>query len=325
MVINIPYYEDNTRVSNSSLGWFLQGGPKYFKDMLDGKGEKLNLPQLDLGTMIHEYLLQPEEFWKDYKLADFKIPSTKLQENFCKDYLGSLQLIEDDKLIEAYEKNYSTTRFTKDTILSKAKASKEEFSDYISYLSSKEDKKLITPMDLNMLKKIKSNVENHIAAKALLEDTAGCECHNEFHINWEYKVGDVIIPCKSLLDRFKVDHVNKKITLIDIKTTSHLWSFKDSVDKFDYFRQIAYYILALMWYFKDLDIDVDDYDVEAYIVAIENSKGYDVRVFNMFNEQELMDRARLIKSIFSDLSFHFSSNLWEHTRKYYEENGIEEL
>lgn len=27
---DIPYYEDNTRISNSAIGWFLNKGPAYF-------------------------------------------------------------------------------------------------------------------------------------------------------------------------------------------------------------------------------------------------------------------------------------------------------
>lgn len=42
MKIEIPYYEDNTRISNSAIGWFLKKGPRYLKDMLDGKEEGIS-------------------------------------------------------------------------------------------------------------------------------------------------------------------------------------------------------------------------------------------------------------------------------------------
>ena len=45
MDISIPYYEDNSRVSNSAIGWFIKRGPRYFRDMLDGKEEGMNLRQ----------------------------------------------------------------------------------------------------------------------------------------------------------------------------------------------------------------------------------------------------------------------------------------
>ena len=86
MKIDIPYYEDNTRISNSAIGWFLKKGPKYLRDMLDGKEKGLELPQLERGTMIHEYILQPEEFWKDYEVLDFEIPKVKQQKDLCERY-----------------------------------------------------------------------------------------------------------------------------------------------------------------------------------------------------------------------------------------------
>ena len=58
MKIDIPYYEDMTRYSNSDIGFFIKNGPKKLRDYKDGKIPSLNLPQLKKGTMIHEYILQ---------------------------------------------------------------------------------------------------------------------------------------------------------------------------------------------------------------------------------------------------------------------------
>ena len=77
MIIDKPYYEDNTRISNSSIGWFLKKGPLYFRNMLDGKEEGLKLPQLEKGTMIHEYILQPDEFWNDYVILQYDVTKVK--------------------------------------------------------------------------------------------------------------------------------------------------------------------------------------------------------------------------------------------------------
>ena len=67
---DIPYYEDNTRISNSAIGWFLNKGPAYFRNLLDGKEKGLDLPQLRKGTMIHEFLLQPDQFWNEMCIRD---------------------------------------------------------------------------------------------------------------------------------------------------------------------------------------------------------------------------------------------------------------
>ena len=110
MQINTPYYEDLTRINNSSIGIFLSKGPRALKDTMDGKGEILNTPQLERGTMIHEYILQPDEFWKDYTILDYEVPKVKQQKDFCEAYVASLELTEDDKRLKAYRSAYNNTK-----------------------------------------------------------------------------------------------------------------------------------------------------------------------------------------------------------------------
>lgn len=326
MNIEIPYYEDNTRISNSAIGWFLKKGPRYLRDMLDGKEEGMSAKFLEKGTMIHEYILQPEEFWKDYEILDFEVPKVKQQRDLCEYYSSHKladPLADDDKLLlEAYNNSYNNTK-SAEIRKNEAKKIVETYNDYINYLQISTTKKVISFADLNMLKQIKQNLQEHVAANKLLFNVPTTyTCHNEFHINWQYKN----IDCKSLLDRVMFDHVNKKIILIDLKTTSDIYNFKHSVEEFDYYRQIAFYLCAITWYMlNELNLNVDDYDLEAYIIAIQTNGKYEVRVFNMFNEEELLKRKDIISEALTEISYHISSNNWEHTRKYYENDGIEEL
>lgn len=322
MKIDIPYYEDNTRISNSAIGWFLNRGPRYLRDMLDGKEEGLKLPQLERGTMIHEYILQPELFWKDYTMLDYEVPKVKQQKDFCEAYANSLELTEDDKKLQAYKASYSNNK-SSEIVLKEATELCNKYASYIEAIQQqKEQKKIISGADLNMLQNIKKNIEEHKKAKELLSNNPDYESHNEFHINWDC----LGVQCKSLIDRCIFDHVHRKIILIDLKTTSNVYDFKHSVEQFDYYRQIAYYLSAITWYmFKDQDIDISDYDFEAYIIAIQTNGSYEVRVFNMYNKQELLDRKDKIAKALTEISYHINSNNWDHSRKYYESDGIEEL
>lgn len=322
MKIDIPYYEDNTRISNSAIGWFLKKGPRYLRDMLDGKEEGLKLPQLERGTMIHEYILQPDEFWNDYTMLDYEVPKVKQQKDFCEAYANSLELTEDDKMLQAYKSSYSNNK-SSEIVLKEATELCKKYASYIEAIQQqKENKKVISGADLNMLKNIKNNIEQHKKANELLQDIPGVESHNEFHINWECKG----VKCKSLLDRCIFDYANQKIILIDLKTTSDVWNFKHSVEEFDYYRQIAYYLSAITWYmYQDQGIDISNYDFEAYIIAIQTNSNNEVRVFNMFNEKELLDRKNIISDALTEISYHISSNNWDHSRIYYESDGTEEL
>lgn len=328
MDTSIPYYEDLTRISNSNIGWFLKKGPKYLKEMLDGK-EGLKASFLDKGTMIHEYILQPEEFWKDYIILDFAVPKVKQQKDLLEFY-STARLVdpfasEDDILIMSYEAAYNNNK-SKEKKIQEAKELVELYQNYIEYFRNKDSKKVISFADLNMLKAIKKNMEDHKKANELLFNYPETfEVHNEFHINWEYpnasSLGD--LPCKSLLDRVMIDHTNKKIILVDIKTTADVYNFKHSVEEFDYCRQLAYYWLAIHWYFKnELKLNIEEYEYETYIIAVQSHDGYEVRVFK-FNPKTVEERLVAIDYAIKRIAWHKDNNLWDHMKEYYDEDGAE--
>jgi hypothetical protein len=328
MDISIPYYEDLTRISNSNIGWFLKKGPRYLKEMLDGK-EGLKASFLDKGTMIHEYILQPEEFWKDYIILDFAVPKVKQQKDLLEFY-STARLVdpfasEDNILLKSYEAAYNNNK-SKEKKIQEAKELVELYQNYIEYFRNKDSKKVISFADLNMLKAIKKNMEEHKKANELLFNYPETfEVHNEFHINWEYpnasSLGD--LPCKSLLDRVMIDHTNKKIILVDIKTTADVYNFKHSVEEFDYCRQLAYYWLAIHWYFKnELKLNIEEYEYETYIVAVQSHDGYEVRVFK-FNPKTVEERLVAIDYAIKRIAWHKDNNLWDHMKEYYDEDGAE--
>lgn len=328
MDTSIPYYEDLTRISNSNIGWFLKKGPRYLKEMLDGK-EGLKASFLDKGTMIHEYILQPEEFWKDYIILDFAVPKVKQQKDLLEFYANAKMVdplaSEDDILLMSYNSAYSNNKSI-DKRIQEAKELVELYQNYIEYFKNKDSKKVISFADLNMLKTIKKNMEDHKKANELLfKYPETFEVHNEFHINWEYpnasSLGD--LPCKSLLDRVMIDHTNKKIILVDIKTTADVYNFKHSVEEFDYCRQLAYYWLAIHWYFKnELKLNIEEYEYETYIVAVQSHDGYEVRVFK-FNPKAIEERLVTIDYAIKRIAWHKNNNLWDHMKEYYDEDGAE--
>lgn len=330
MDISIPYYEDLTRISNSNIGWFLKKGPRYLKEMLDGK-EGLKASFLDKGTMIHEYILQPEEFWKDYIILDFAVPKVKQQKDLLEFYANAKMVdplaSEDDILLMSYNSAYSNNKSI-DKRIQEARELVETYQNYIEYFRNKDSKKVISFADLNMLKTIKKNMEDHKKANELLfKYPETFEVHNEFHINWEYPNASTLgdLPCKSLLDRVMIDHTNKKIILVDIKTTADVYNFKHSIEEFDYCRQLAYYWLAIHWYFKnELKLNIEEYEYETYIVAVQSHDGYEVRVFK-FNPKAIEERLVTIDYAIKRIAWHKNNNLWDHMKEYYDEDGAELL
>ena len=328
MDITTPYYEDLTRISNSNIGWFLKKGPRYLKEMLDGK-EGLKASFLDKGTMIHEYILQPDKFWKDYIILDFAVPKVKQQKTLLEFY-SAARLVdplasEDHILLMSYEAAYNNNK-SEEKKIQEAKELVELYQNYIEYFRNKDSKKVISFADFNMLKTIKKNMEDHKKANELLFNYPETfEVYNEFHINWEYPNASTLgdLPCKSLLDKVMIDHTNKKIILVDIKTTADIYNFKHSVEEFDYCRQLAYYWLAIHWYFKnELKLNIEEYEYETYIVAVQSHDGYEVRVFK-FNPETIEERLVTIDYAIKRIAWHKNNDLWDHMKEYYDEDGAE--
>lgn len=333
---DIPYYEDNTRISNSAIGWFLNKGPAYFRRMLDGKEKGLDLPQLRKGTMIHEFLLQPDKFWDDYVLFDGEKPKSAQAQKFCENLINTVEIELNKQLSDAYRKSYSIVGKSEDKILSEALKISVEYKDYIEAIKSK--KILISQYDLDQLMKIQHNVGEHKLARQLIRragEHGNIHVYHEFQINWEYWVNDELnhgactpIACKSLLDSCTFDFNARVCTIMDIKTTAKLWHFEDSMKEFDYCRQLCFYKKAVYWYLANvLELSPDEIDkwvFKYYIIAIDTTGSNEIRVF-MLGSTQVNSRNDTIHDFMRVYLWHLGTGNWDHSYDYYTGDGSETL
>ena len=329
MDISIPYYSDLTRVSNSNIGWFLDKGPAYLHKMLTDPPPEQKNPVLERGTMIHEYILQPEEFQKDYVVWNKSRPSSAQQEKFCQALAFSSEIEPDRAILNAYKEAYSTAGKSDDKMLSEGLKIASTLKDYIDFLKANDGRIMISPWDAKMLEKIKQNIYSHRLAWRIIyppgidEDS---ENHHEFHINWTYYVKMATgIACKSLLDGLTLDFRSKTAIIYDLKTTQKLWHFEDSINQYDYLRQLAYYTMAVKWYLdNECNENHKDWSFKYYIIGIDTTGSYEIRVFKI-EEFMVQSRSSIITDALCEIAWHQQNNKWEHSRAYYEGDGSESL
>ena len=351
MDISIPYYEDKSRISNSAIGWFLNKGPTFLHKMLTEDMPEEDSAALKRGTMIHEYILQPEEFQKHYVVWDKTKPISAQQEKFCQELVNTTEIEPNRAILSAYKEAYSTRGKSDDLMLSEGLKIASTLKDYINFLKENDGRTMISPWDVKMLEKIKHNICNHKLANDIIyhcgnfhdyKETVECSAaslekeiiekkyYHEFHINWEHyvpKIGN--IQCKSLLDGLTLDFNNKKAIIYDLKTTQKLWHFEDSIDQYDYCRQLCYYRMAVVWYLEnECNIDhveiINTWQFEYYIIGIDTTGSYEIRVFKV--EQNIIySRENTIRVALADIAWHQGTNQWEHSREYYEGDGSESL
>lgn len=343
MNISIPYYEDKSRISNSNIGWFLNKGPAYLHKMLTEDVPEEKSPALERGTMIHEFILQPEEFQKDYVIWDKSRPSSGQQEEFCRALANTTEIEPNRAILDAYKKAYSTAGKSEDKMLSEGLKIASTLKDYIDFLKANDRRIMISHWDYKMLEKIKQNIQSHKLAKWIIDapmraaELTDLEAHHEFHINWEYTVnadgfkkdfeGVYDIKCKSLLDGLTLDFKNNKAIIYDLKTTQKLWHFEDSIDTYDYCRQLCYYKMAVEWYLESecgIHNPELNWDFEFYIVGIDTISSHEIRVFRV-EPYMVQSRESVIDNVLTDIAWHQMNNKWEHSREYYEGDGSESL
>jgi hypothetical protein len=322
-------YYDVKAVSNSSLSWLKEGSPKYFKMKFDGELPEEKKSYFEKGQQIHMYILEPEQFDKEYTFLNYDKPKSTQQKLFCEKFARLKKGKKDEKLVEAYKVAY-TTKESDEKILEKAKALEKQYAEFIKYTKTSPMYTAILPTHmLDQLNETKLNLRNHIRARELLFNDEHAVfgnsdklfIQNEFAIYWEYPNG---LKCKSLIDRLVIDYEKKIVQLIDLKTSFHIYSFKEKVKEYAYHRQLAFYWMALYWYFKnELHISLDDWDKETYIVAVGTTVPYEVKVFAI-TDPTLNEGIADITRLMDDLKWHFDNDKWDYDWKYYDANILVE-
>jgi hypothetical protein len=306
--------------------------------------EKNNV--LERGTMIHEYLLQPEEFQKDYVIWNKSRPTSAQQEQFCQALAFSTEIEPNRAILDAYKQAYSTRGKSEDLMLSEGLKIASTLKDYIDFLKANDGRIMISHWDVKMLEQIKHNIQSHkLANKIIWPKGIGgtynytCpldillatgpltfETFHEFHINWTYYVEMAAkVECKSLLDGITIDFEKRKVIIYDLKTTQKLWHFEDSIDQYDYLRQLCYYHHAALWYVThECETAADSWTFEYYIIAIDTTGSHEIRVFKI-DDRMVQSRSNVIHSTLRDIFWHQATDKWEHSREYYEGDGSESL
>ncbi len=315
------YYQEQ-RVSSSSLKWFEQS-PLYFKKMIEGEIKQIQLKWFDLGRQVHMAILEPELFEQSYITMSYKIPTSANQKQFCENYM-----INGYDTVEAYKFAYTIKNKSDKKIEEDAAKVFSTLEDYINYLvKSKDYRDILSESKWDLIHNLKSSALSHKKASSLLindkeaEMKSEIEYFNEYVIFWEYPNG---VKCKSMLDRFVIDHKKKEITLVDVKTSFDVGGFSEHFMHFKYYRQLAFYWMAIHHEFKDKIKDFDEYKKITEIVAVQTKDIPLCRVFRI-TDGLLKYGLEEIELLMKDLKWHYKENSWEHSREYHLGDGSEKI
>ena len=156
-------------------------------------------------------------------------------------------------------------------------------------------------------------------------------------ILWSLKDHGIDELGKCLLDIVLIDHEEKKVYPIDLKTTSRsALGFESQVLKWSYYLQASYYYYA-MKFVAEKDKSYTDYTVQPFKFIVLSQKDINRPYIYNTTEEELVcgkdggyinrwdTEVRGWKQLIKDLQWHIKNNKWNYSREVYENNGEVEL
>jgi hypothetical protein len=331
-------YFKNDSISYSKLR-ALSVGPAYYKSQMEQDSEEKE--HFIIGSAVDILLTESDKFWDYYYLEfdkfDEDLPSPQMLKFI--DYLvhnENCGEITQDCYKEAFE--YAGIKQKKlDTVI---KEFSDKYMNYYNYLIKKnifninnEGKQLLTVSQYDLVKNITNSLQNNrFTSKYFNTDFSNLEIHNQLEIYWEYDN----IKCKSKLDKVIINHVDKTIMLIDLKTTGKsTFSFESSLYQYRYDIQAAFYGLAFTWLVKNQWVYLKDYTISGFYFIVESTKTIGFPLIYKCSDNLLNNALhgyykndkyyKGIIQLISDYKWYMDNNEWSYDKNIIENEGIIEL
>jgi hypothetical protein len=267
--VDEPTYREDPALSYSTLARFAREG---FNN-IDNLYEKIDTPSLTFGSAVDALITGgQEEFDRNFFVAEFP-PLTEsgekmvkaLFERHCTDcYL--LGAIPDADIISLSEEIKYQLNWKPET---RAKVIKEKGSEYYSLLHAAGERKIVSTA-------FKEDVDHCVMALRVSDATA--KYFNPFNNTYEryyqlkFKATLNGVNYRCMADLLAVDHKNKVIYPIDLKTSGHPeWDFFDSFVQWNYQIQARLY-WRIIRHNLDQDETFKDYELADYKFIVVNRK-----------------------------------------------------
>jgi hypothetical protein len=314
--------KNDFKIGFTTLG-YLSISPKYFiskqKDLMYPNEEEKSY--FILGGAVHCKLLRPDDYEKEYYCSTITPPTGK--KTLAVDYIFN-------------NRKRAIDEFAKDIILQEAFDFAElkgafltlkndilttpAYVHYYASLVNSEGKKILSPQDDFIVKNCVDSIKRNVACSDLLglsplnNKISFDIVHTEKELLWKYK--EYTYELSSTPDRFIIDHINKKIIVLDIKTTSKSpYSFEYSYKTYGYYRQAAIYNEAIK-----ASYSYPDYSFENYLLVV-GTIGFESVVYKV-SEEDLILGLKEFEDQIALYDYHYKTNNWEYPKNIIENNGI---
>lgn len=251
-------------VSHSGLSLLLDG-PAAYKRYIE-KPENADTSYFRKGGMVDCFLTEPTKFEERYAVMHGSIPSGMMGD-LIRVYKQLLDVPGDDEPEELFKAAYQVSGYKLTLSAVEKKFNNPENQAYFKFLQDSEGMVVVSKDEADQAAGVAFLLKTDVHTAKYLEskhhDNPLIEVHDQLNLQWEGYGG---MTYRGIMDRVIIDHGNKKVIPIDIKTTGfNVLEFKKSYLKYGYYRQGAIYTDGLL----ALGLIPEGYELEnfRFIVA----------------------------------------------------------
>lgn len=305
-------YREINAVSASALKKF-ETSPKLYHDIVTGQAKSVTTEALSFGSLVHDLVLTPEVARNKYVIASVNKPTGQMGD-LCDALFKNCLWDELADKDDVWQRSYDEVGFKQKKLETIKEDFKTKGQPYYDLLLESRGKILVSQEEYNNALAYKNRLMTHRGALAFLfQKDEDFEDFNELEILWKWRDLD----SKSMLDRVKINHKDKVIKLIDLKTTSKpvygkqlLRETNPYLNRFTGFLSdmIYYdYLLQMEFYRQALRSKYIEYDIEVYVIPINDFQCtvYQIPERWLYYAKMKLDRMR------SEIQFHLDTNQWE--------------
>jgi hypothetical protein len=319
----------------------LDRSPKdFYKKYIEGEEVIANTHAVNIGSLIDCLLTEPDNLYNIFKVVNYSEPTGLMQDYtnaFIVHYKNLLSnkpdtLSDSEKQLVAHEKAYANNIF-KISIEKVIERFNKEARDYASSVVTAGDKVIVTTEDFLKASACANALLNNKFTKEFLSNYIVGNKEKLYQLNDTFEIldGGSPITFKVKLDLVIVDHDNKTIQPLDIKTTgSSPYAFTKSMYSYRYDIQGALYSHYINHIFKARK-GLEDYkvlDFKFIVVNVYYPKNPLIWKLS-YNDNRAAFAGKLagytragIWELINDLHWHLENDLWDYSRELYETNGV---
>ena len=308
-------YITKNAISYSALSR-LADGPQAYLNKSKPTGDFLSK-----GSAVDILLTEPDNFHDIFYIMTDSKPSTEGMLAY------TMSMIENDN----HEIALAASGYKKPVSMAKWE---EIGKPYYDAIKASAGKIVLSFDDYQQVQAVVNQLKTNQYTKTYFADSASDVKYDEIQYQFIHYFDYKQTACKVKLDVVTIDHQNKKIKGLDLKTTGKsVFSFRSSYRNFKYYLQAGLFRLGLEdW----RDKNYPEYEVEDFEVIVAEMACYNPPlIFKIPKEQTNIAifggetssgyYIKGIEDLLADLAYYNENDAWEYPAEVHKNNGVVEL